>query len=520
MVGLQRACVEGDVEVVKTLLASGASVSMGPRGPFGGRDPPLQVACVQDELEVARVLLEAGAPPDGSEESRHPTTPLRAACGNGNRELVRLLLDKGASPDLVWVNWDYTPIQMAASLKRTDIVGLLLSRGADVGSRGDSEGGDTALHISCGIADPETVRVLLDAGADASAENWKGETPLHHVAMGSSCGDDALRCAEALIDAGVHPDPTDNMHRTPLHCAVQGLWTPERERLVRILLEAGADVSKRSRGRTAFGMVCSYGDSRFVPILVRAGADVNRTIERSLKPVHLAAERGNAQLLKALVRHGASPSEPDYRGATPMHLVCGLSILRQGRMDYTPRRECFQFLLECGADADARDDYGRSPLHVAVRKGAYFLVYQLVRTPDVDLAATTRRGGDTALHIALWTRKSPDIVTQLLRAGAPLHIRNRAGRLPSESIRGSRQFHAQNTQIIEDELESRRHVFGSSLQRRCWMIARRYDLPVEKTLPPVVLAMNVRWQGQNPWSRRVIHAPRRRRRVYVVRSGQ
>jgi ankyrin repeat protein len=82
---------------------------------------------------------------------------------NGGTEQLAALLDAGLSPNLATAGRD-TLLILAAKHAHADTVRLLLERGADITRVNDR--GQTALSAAVQRQAAETVRVLLDAGAD------------------------------------------------------------------------------------------------------------------------------------------------------------------------------------------------------------------------------------------------------------------------------------------------------------------------------------------------------------------
>lgn len=141
----------------------------------------LHIACLNGNIELATYLLQNNVevnpwakPPsrllDSLDEFRVPLTtltPLHYACCKASFEMVSLLLDHEA-----WVNAatpeGVTALMMATESEETNIVNLLLSRGAKVNA---SMPGTlrTALHIAARRGDLETVQQLCRAGANRSA---------------------------------------------------------------------------------------------------------------------------------------------------------------------------------------------------------------------------------------------------------------------------------------------------------------------------------------------------------------
>jgi ankyrin repeat protein len=103
--------------------------------------------------------------------------------------------------------------------------------------------GDTALHLAAAALRPLAVGALIEAGADANAENRRGAIALHYACdarpKGKTWNPSRQRSViELLLDAGSNIEHKEKAGATPLHRAVRS----RSPQAVRCLLERGARV--------------------------------------------------------------------------------------------------------------------------------------------------------------------------------------------------------------------------------------------------------------------------------------
>ncbi|KAH8096081.1 hypothetical protein JL720_3431 [Aureococcus anophagefferens] len=131
--------------------------------------------------------------------------------------------------------------------------------------------------------------------------------------------------------------------------------------VVSLLLRNGAEVDKTDRqGLTSLALAVQEGHVGPMTMLLEHGADVDRANEAGTVPLFLAASTGNVDAVDVLVRNSASVDvRKRQTGATPLH-----AAVRRGSTDVVAR------LLEASADAGVVDDAGETPLLAAIASTA------------------------------------------------------------------------------------------------------------------------------------------------------
>lgn len=176
---LWRAVEDGDTEMVQILLDAGISPEAQRFG--GGEASALYRAAQGGFIEIVKLLVLAGA--DISRENHetpskvvpgcHGYTALYIATLKGHQDVMKHLIESGAS--ILFQGAEGTPLHAAARSSCPSSITLLLEAGADLSAQAFC--GGTPLHYAAERGRLEAVKLLLRAGADPAVRNRKGLSP-------------------------------------------------------------------------------------------------------------------------------------------------------------------------------------------------------------------------------------------------------------------------------------------------------------------------------------------------------
>ena len=332
---------------------------------------------------------------------------------------VAQCLEGAADPYATAEDGDPAWFSAASHSADPDVIRLLIEAGAEVAT--PSERGETVLHVAA--RDNESVavlRFLLANGGDVhAAGNWREATPLHYAA--ESNGNPAV--VQALLDAGAEPKARTTHALTALGLAA---GNNESVEVLRILLATGGDVDAACGTCPPIPLheaACSNGNPAILQALLDAGADPNARTGRGSTALHAAMrdmcvwQRDNeGDIVRLLLARGADPNAATIDGDTPLH-VAASSISDNAAVLAT--------LLAAGADPNAREhDDGGTPLHLSAFEGRPAMARLLVGAgANVD----ARDGnGRTPAH---WALTGP-VIEALVALGANIDLRDERGNTP------------------------------------------------------------------------------------------
>ncbi|XP_058020333.1 rabankyrin-5 isoform X1 [Ahaetulla prasina] len=344
-------------------------------------------------------------------------TPLHTACQHGLANLTAELLQQGANPNI-------QTEKAAPSPKGTVMPGTA-----------DSVCLQTPLHMAIAYNHPDVVSVILEQKANAlHATNnlqiipdFSLKDSRDQTVLGLALWTGMHTIAAQLLGSGASINDTMSDGQTLLHMAIQR----QDSKSALFLLEHQADISVRTQdGETALQLAIKNQLPLVVDAICTRGADMSVPDEKGNPPLWLALENNLEDIASTLVRHGCdatcwgpgpsgclqtllhraidenseqiacflirsgcdvnSPRQPGANGEgdeeahdrqTPLHLAASWGL-----------EETVQCLLEFGANVNAQDAEGKTPIHVAIINQHNTIIQMMISHSAIQLNLRDRQG--------------------------------------------------------------------------------------------------------------------------------
>lgn len=178
---------------------------------------------------------------------------------------------------------------------------------------------DQALWTALAFEDNEKLRNIL-------ARNVDPNKPEELTLMTPLMAAETVPLVETLLAAGANPNARDRIGRTPLHYAVK---MREGVKIVPVLIRAGADINLRTedsqRITPLFSAIENYIEDKnraaaayIIRTLVHYGSDINAADAHGKTVLAHAALNNQPDLIQLLRELGADPNRPLLDGRTPL----------------------------------------------------------------------------------------------------------------------------------------------------------------------------------------------------------
>ena len=168
-------------------------------------------------------------------------------------------------------------------------------------------------------------------------------------------------------------------------------WNNHNLKAAQKLIQEGANINARFDAEdTLLHLAAGDGHVKLVEFLLQNNVDIDAKNNVQKTPLHLASENGHHEIAEILLQNGANVSAETESKDTPLFLAA-----QKGHFGVVT-------VLAFKADVNAKNDQGKTVLHVAVEQGHEKMVWFLLRFPG-DYASINEKCFElqnTPLHVA------------------------------------------------------------------------------------------------------------------------
>eukprot|EP00052_Salpingoeca_macrocollata_P017223 m.139699 g.139699 ORF g.139699 m.139699 type:complete len:1603 (-) comp20318_c0_seq7:84-4892(-) len=386
---LLEACKRSQTEIIGLLVSTGRALDL----PDNASVSPVMACAENDNVAGLKLLADQGSSLDNQDAQGN--TALVRALLSSNLKAARTLIELKAALSIPSGD-GRTPLFLAIEAHQESLVDAMVARGVDVDQAGGTDNtpiqlaivtgqpaiamrllpyaltsvdaanqiGETPLHLACERGYETLVLELLRKSADLTAQTRETQrTPLMNAIIANF-----TKIAGLLIDES-SPDALrlqDSDSRTALHfCAIRNNAT------VAALLVSQTELLSvhDSDDQTALFVACQQGHHAVTKVLLEAKANVNDACS-GVYPLHATTANTEDTSMRLVLQAGAWIDVRDPTGDTPLSLMC------KRKSGNATRAE---LLLSHGADPNAQNNNGETPLFLATAAGDLPVMRVLVR---------------------------------------------------------------------------------------------------------------------------------------------
>ncbi|MDP0588378.1 MAG: ankyrin repeat domain-containing protein [Candidatus Endonucleobacter bathymodioli] len=328
------------------------------------QNTPLHKAVRCNNLDIVKILLAAGAKVDcvgnhiqsnesetirkgfGASPSSDHRTPLHTAVSNAKIDIVKVLIERGANPNF-YIKGQYSLLRIAVIANSHSILKELLMADAKMDAKDSAD--CSLFHYAIFMSRCPNIIKELIVNVDQyqiNKESRYGITALHTAILNGS-----HETIKILLDNGANPNSSNGLGDRPLHSALHRNAFTQTNGIIagtlKLLIAAGADVNCHNElGMTPLMLMVQhtfyFGQAAdtitsIINMMLRNGADIDMADQKGYTALHHATHNSNASIVSLLLKNGANRDIKNKSGATAEKCATPAMSKIISEAAYTPR---------------------------------------------------------------------------------------------------------------------------------------------------------------------------------------
>ena len=287
---------------------------------------PLGIKLEREQVEAGKAKIREMLKANPKFGAKIPPTPqdnskdLWTAARVGDLQAIKHYIEEGRDVNVLDKMFQISVMSWSVLHSQTDTVRFLIENGADVNIK--NADGSTPLHSAAFLGKSDIAKLLLENGADAQARNNDGATPTDALSVnwettvfiGNLVGIEIKKQDIETIQTGRREiaklfgvSDLLEAESIPPEKAVWDAASKGNLNIVKQALANGMDPNTKDpkSGGTLLTTAALMGHTEIVSVLLEHGADVNARSNDGGTALHAAAFLGRSETVKLLLEHGA-----------------------------------------------------------------------------------------------------------------------------------------------------------------------------------------------------------------------